>query len=171
MTRTSLDSARPETTPAATPASVTSSSSLLVTDADREAAAAIVRRALAEGSLTVEEAEGRLTASYAARRQADLDEVLVDLPQKPASPNPLSRSSGFARAPGRLAAVALLGVLAVAVAAASVRGHAAWPLIPLGFLAIRALWWRGRWHGRWARHARQGGSPGISLDTRASAWS
>jgi hypothetical protein len=130
---------------------VTHRGSLLATDADREAAAAIVRQALAEGSLTVEEADERLGETYAARRHGELQKILVDLPQNRRPKDGSSGHSGRIGLGPRLAAVVALCALgAVVVAGASASGHAFWPLVPLGFLTMRVFWWRGGWRGRWA---------------------
>lgn len=51
-----------------------------ISDADREAAAARLHDALAEGRITLVELEERLDAVYAARTAADLRPPLADLP-------------------------------------------------------------------------------------------
>jgi hypothetical protein len=52
-------------------------------DAEREAAVARLRRAAAEGRLTVEELDERSEQAYAARTQAELAALLADLPRAP----------------------------------------------------------------------------------------
>jgi hypothetical protein len=56
-------------------------SRLRASDADRDAAAAVINSALAEGRLTAEEHSDRLDAIYAAKTHADLVPLLDDLPQ------------------------------------------------------------------------------------------
>lgn len=55
-------------------------SRLRASDADRDAAAAVINNALAEGRLTPEEHSERLDAIYAAKTHAELVPVLDDLP-------------------------------------------------------------------------------------------
>ena len=59
------------------------SSSLRVSDADREAAAERLRHAAVEGRLEPDELEERLHAALRARTYGDLRRLLVDLPAKP----------------------------------------------------------------------------------------
>lgn len=65
------------TIPAATP-------TLRLSDADREAVADRIRAAAAEGRLTLEEADERQQAAYAAKVEADLTPLTADLPPPPA---------------------------------------------------------------------------------------
>ncbi|MCO1657895.1 DUF1707 SHOCT-like domain-containing protein [Pseudonocardia humida] len=51
-----------------------------ISDADRERAAERLHQALAEGRITVQELEERLSAVYAAKYEADLVPPLIDLP-------------------------------------------------------------------------------------------
>ncbi|MBO0837304.1 MAG: DUF1707 and DUF2154 domain-containing protein, partial [Actinobacteria bacterium] len=57
-----------------------SDSNLRASDADRDAAAAVINNAMAEGRLTADEHSERLEAIYAAKTQADLAPLLADLP-------------------------------------------------------------------------------------------
>ncbi len=52
-------------------------------DADREAAAAALRRHYATGRLDSDELSERLSAAYAARTHGSLDQLFVDLPAVP----------------------------------------------------------------------------------------
>lgn len=63
-------------------------------DADRDAAAALLGAAFAEGRLTAGEHEERLTAIYAARSWQQLGELTGDLPAA------ADRTSGRGAAPG-----------------------------------------------------------------------
>jgi len=53
---------------------------LRVSDADREQAAEILRKAAGDGRLTLDELDERLAAAYAARTYADLESITSDLP-------------------------------------------------------------------------------------------
>ena len=66
--------------------------------ADRERTADIVRAAFAEGRLTHEELDGRITAVQTARTYADLEAVVADLPVGP-TPFPPSPPPAFAAYP------------------------------------------------------------------------
>jgi hypothetical protein len=52
---------------------------LRASDADREQASELLRRAAGEGRLTVEELDGRLTQAFAARTRAELEELVADI--------------------------------------------------------------------------------------------
>lgn len=68
-------------------------SSLRASDADRDAAAAVINNALAEGRLTADEHSQRLDRIYAAKTQAELSPVLADLPGQQAMA-PVTATSG-----------------------------------------------------------------------------
>ena len=53
---------------------------MLASDADRDAAAGLLNAALAEGRLTADEYDQRLSAAYAARTWQQLGQVTADLP-------------------------------------------------------------------------------------------
>jgi hypothetical protein len=129
---------------------------LLLTDEARDQAAGTVRQALAEGSLTVGEAEHRLELAYAARRKRELVPVLEDLPQHVAG------RSLHRRRTRRLRAIWVAVGVAVAVTVSSLLaphthpgghpGASLWPLWPIAFLVwARVFWWRGRRTHRWGR--------------------
>jgi hypothetical protein len=65
---------------------VPESSGLRVSDQDRERVAREIREHFAAGRLTEDELSERVEAAYAARTEADLDSVRVDLPPLPATP-------------------------------------------------------------------------------------
>lgn len=137
---------------AATPGRVDTSppagGDVLLTDAERDAAASVVRRALSEGSLTVEEAEGRLETTFAARRRSELDGLLADLPQRSSWREGRAAHVHRARHAPRSALFAALGLIALLIIIASaVTGQRPWPLAPLAFFAMRALWWQRGWRG------------------------
>jgi hypothetical protein len=55
----------------------------LASDADRDTAAGLLSAALAEGRLTADEHDQRLTAAYAARTWQQLGQLTADLPAPP----------------------------------------------------------------------------------------
>ena len=57
----------------------------LASDADRDTAAGLLNAALAEGRLTADEHDQRLSAAYAARTWQQLDPLTADLPAPPAA--------------------------------------------------------------------------------------
>ena len=59
---------------------------LRVSDAEREHAAEVLRRAAGDGRITFEELDDRLTAAYAARTYGELAAITEDLPE--AGPQP-----------------------------------------------------------------------------------
>ena len=58
---------------------------MLASDADRDTAAGLLNAALAEGRLTADEYDQRLSATYAARTWQQLDQLTADLPAPPAA--------------------------------------------------------------------------------------
>ncbi|MFI0907526.1 DUF1707 domain-containing protein [Streptomyces sioyaensis] len=63
---------------------------LRASDADRERVAEILRDAVAEGRLAMEEFDERLEAAYRARTYGELEPLTADLPVAAAAPAPLS---------------------------------------------------------------------------------
>jgi hypothetical protein len=61
----------------------------LAADKDRDATLDMLARAVADGRLTMEEYENRITAALTARTFADLDTVVSDLPEDAPRPAPL----------------------------------------------------------------------------------
>jgi hypothetical protein len=82
-------------------------SGLRASDADRDAAAAVINNALAEGRLTADEHGQRLDAIYAAKTQAELAPLLADLPGQQALAPVTSTSTQMAksRRGGRIVAI------------------------------------------------------------------
>jgi hypothetical protein len=82
-------------------------SGLRASDADRDAAAAVINNALAEGRLTAEEHGGRLDAIYAAKTQAELAPLLADLPGQQAMVPVAATSAQIAKSKrgGRIIAI------------------------------------------------------------------
>jgi hypothetical protein len=77
---------------------------LRVSDADRERAAELLNRAVAEGRLTLGEFEERMSTAVAARTRAELEALLRDLPEAarwlspPPLPPPVRKESVHLRA-------------------------------------------------------------------------
>jgi len=57
----------------------------LASDADRDTAVGLLNAARAEGRLTTDEYDQRLSAAYAARTWQQLDQLTADLPAPPAA--------------------------------------------------------------------------------------
>jgi hypothetical protein len=120
-------------------------------DADRDRVAAELSEHFQAGRLTQDEFDERVGRAINARTRGDLDELLTDLPSGrpagalPTTPAPAGRVAHGTRWAGP-AAVLAVAVLLFAVTAALPYGHgrwAPWWLIPLAFIAIRRLAWRG----------------------------
>jgi Domain of unknown function (DUF1707) len=127
---------------------------LRATDGARERTAAILRQALVDGSLDVEETEHRLAATYAAQHNRELSALVADLPQSDHSAvftgaAPSQRGLGWPVA-------VLFAVVVIAWVAGLAFGwqHGVWPVWLLAFILLRALWWRRHWRG-----ARRGFAP------------
>lgn len=79
---------------------------LRASDSDRDAVAEQLREAHAEGRLTLDELEERLSKTYAARTFADLAPLTADLPPRPFGavaprPTPAPQSRGATAPPAR----------------------------------------------------------------------
>ena len=68
---------------------------LRVSDADREQAAEVLRKAAGDGRLTLDELDERLATAYAARTYADLESVTSDLPGPGVSARAAPATGGF----------------------------------------------------------------------------
>ncbi|MEJ3655200.1 DUF1707 domain-containing protein [Actinomycetes bacterium KLBMP 9759] len=113
---------------------------LRVSDEERETVAARVRAAAAEGRLTLEEADERQVAAYAARTADELAGLTTDLPEPPPEPPAPKRLSSAART--RLAVHAVLvGVVAVAMLTRWIMGPVPWfwPAFPMFWLGLSVL--------------------------------
>jgi hypothetical protein len=118
-------------------------------DAEREQYAQILRAAMGEGRLTLEEGEERLGQVYAAKYRDELSPLTADLPDggEQATFDPAEARAAFRKGMARHAgfaavvAVVLVGLWALSGA------HFFWPLIPLLFIwfgVLRHLGWRRR---------------------------
>ena len=111
---------------------------LRTSDTEREQVATILRAAMTEGRLTLEEGEERLGSAYAAKYRDELLPLTADLPDggrraladtpdaRDATRRDVRRHAGFVF----LLAVALTGLWAISGA------HFFWPIIPLIFLFV-----------------------------------
>ena len=140
-------------------------------DTEREQGAAILRAAVTEGRLSLEEGDERLARAYAARYRDELAPLTADLPHGgwdalSRTPEAIAAVRRHVRRHGAFVAIAagvLIGLWALSGA------HFFWPLIPLMVLAFsfarrRAMlryglsgWGRGPWGpggwggGGWSR--------------------
>ena len=105
-------------------------------DKEREQIAEILRAAMTEGRLTLEEGEERLAAAYAAKYRDELGPLTADLPdggRRALADTPQARAAsrrGVRRHAGFVIAVATVLTLLWALSGA----HFFWPIIPLAFL-------------------------------------
>jgi len=122
---------------------------LRTSDAEREQVATILRAAMTEGRLTLEEGEERLGACYAAKYRDELLPLTADLPDHgrralAETPEAIAEARrGVRRHAGFVVAMALLltGLWVLSGA------HFFWPIIPLLFL-VAGL----RRHARYGHH-------------------
>jgi Domain of unknown function (DUF1707) len=129
-------------------------------DAEREQYAQILRAAMTEGRLNLEEGEERLTKAYAATYRDELDPLTADLPdggRRALFETPEFRAAFRRGARNRALAIAAVAAVLLGLTVLT-GGHFLWLLIPLWFFAF-APWrrrWFGGWHGGW--HGGCGGS-------------
>jgi hypothetical protein len=128
-------------------------------DAEREEVAAILRAAVSEGRLTLEEGDERLARVYEAKYRDQLWPLTADLPDGgwdglSRTPEALASIRRRLRRHGSftvLAAGVLVGLWVLSGA------HFFWPLLPLAFLTFAYLRHRafarhfGRWGAAWGR--------------------
>jgi hypothetical protein len=131
-------------------------------DAEREEYAKMLRAAMTEGRLTLEEGEERLSKVYEARYRDELPPLTTDLPdggRRALFDTPEAREEFQRQArryfAGRTGFVLVVAALLVGLWALS-GAHFFWPAIPLFFLVF-ALVKTARWR-RWARRG-WGGPP------------
>ena len=121
-------------------------------DAEREQVATILRAAMAEGRLNLEEGEERLGAAYAAKFRDEFPALTGDLPgggRQALAETPEAQAStrrGLRRHTSFVfvLAIALTGLWVLSGA------HFFWPAIPLAFLVISLMK-----HRRYAQHGYQ----------------
>ena len=128
-------------------------------DAEREEYAKMLRAAMTEGRLTLEEGEERLARVYAAKFRDELPALTADLPDGGRTGDPTAKVD-FERQARRIFAghtglVVAIGAILVGLWVLSGAHHFFWPAIPLLFLTfslMRAARWR-----RWALYANRFG--------------
>jgi hypothetical protein len=128
---------------------------LRTSDAEREQVATILRAAMSEGRLTLEEGEERLTAVYAAKFRDELGPLTADLPgggRHALASTPEARAATRRDLRHGLGFVAVVGVVLTGIWALS-GAHFFWPAIPLFFLIMGVLKHHGPGpHGRRHHH-------------------
>ena len=120
---------------------------LRTSDTEREQIAVILRTAMTEGRLTLEEGEERLGAVYAAKYRDELAPLTADLPnggRQALAETPEARAATRRGVRRHAGFVALVAVLLTALWLPSAPQFF-WPIIPLAFLFMGL-----------ARHARYG---------------
>ncbi|MEU7907734.1 DUF1707 domain-containing protein [Actinoplanes sp. NPDC049118] len=121
---------------------------LRTSDTEREQVAEILRAAMAEGRLTLEEGEERLGQVYAAKFRDELAPLTADLPdngRRALAETPQARAATRRGVRRHASFVAVTAVLLTGLWLLS-GAHFFWPAIPLAFLVIGLM-----------RHARYGG--------------
>ena len=123
---------------------------LRTSDKEREQVAEILRAAMTEGRLTLEEGEERLAAVYAAKFRDELGPLTADLPdggRRALADTPQARAAQ--RRGVRRHAGVLIGIAAVLTLLWLLPGphHFFWPIIPLAFLFIGLR--RHAWYARY----------------------
>jgi Domain of unknown function (DUF1707) len=119
------------------------SPSIRASDADRERVVEILRQHTAEGRITADEFDERMTAAYSARTMGALAELTTDLPVDLAEHTQRQQELARKTKPGKPAArlvregvsgIASLGVILTVIWFFGGRGYF-WPGWPLGILS------------------------------------
>jgi hypothetical protein len=124
-------------------------------DAEREEYATILRAAMSEGRLTLEEGEERLATVYAAKYRDELPPLTADLPEggrqalhDTPEAKERRRRHHRRRVGGRFGALAVLAAVLTGIWALS-GAHFFWPAIILGIVALKMFVCRGLPHHRY----------------------
>jgi Domain of unknown function (DUF1707) len=126
---------------------------LRASDAEREQIAQILRTAMTEGRLTLEEGEERLGAVYAARFRDELGPLTTDLPdggRRSPAESPQDRAADRSYLSRHATVVVLIAAILTGAWALS-GAQFFWPVIPLIFLSI-GLARHARYGRRWPHH-------------------
>lgn len=108
---------------------------LRVADADREAAAKVLRRHYADGRLDAEEFNERIDRCYQAKKVGELEELFAGLPRDEPREPESERGYRDRRPPWAFAAVASI-IAALIVVSALTGTHVFWLAWPLAFLVL-----------------------------------
>jgi hypothetical protein len=125
---------------------------LRTSDTEREQVAEILRAAMTEGRLTLEEGEERLGSAYAAKFRDELGPLTADLPgggRQALAETPQARAATRRGLRRHASFVAVLAVVLTGLWVLSA-AHFFWPIIPLTFLFIGLM--RHARYGRYAHH-------------------
>src|SRR4051812_8968531 len=131
-------------------------------DSEREQIAEVLRAAMTEGRLTLEEGEERLAATYAAKYRDELKPLTADLPdggRRALADTPGARLATRRSLRRHASFVAVIAVILTGLWALSA-AHFFWPAIPLVFLVMGLIR-----HARW-RHW----EPRYSYAHRVAPW-
>jgi hypothetical protein len=130
--------------------------SMRIGDEDREQAAAILGDHFSAGRLEHAEFDERIARIYAARTEADLAPVFVDLPAAALDGRPFSKTAAHARhrIPASTIVPVLVLVLVAAMAWVALTDRPPFFLVPLVWFAIFRWGWFGRRTRRRAAHLR-----------------
>lgn len=129
---------------------------LRTSDTEREEIAAILRAAMGEGRLTLDEGEERLAAAYGAKYRDELGPLTADLPdggRRALLNTPEARAAtrrGMRRQTGFVVAISAILVALLILSG----GHLLFPIFPLVFLFIGL-----RRHSRWQDWQDRSGYP------------
>jgi len=139
-------------------------------DAEREQVAQVLRAAMTEGRLTLEEGEERLAKVYAATYRDELTPLVTDLPGggwRALYDTPEMRARLRRFAWGRVGVLAVIAGVLIGLGLLT-GGHVFWPLFPLLLLTFfllragrwgRCGWRRGPWQGSHHRGWSQSAPP------------
>ena len=111
---------------------------LRTSDTEREQVAEILRAAMAEGRLSLDEGEVRLGVGYAAKYRDELTPLTADLPdggRRALADTPKARTATRRALRQHAGFVALLAVVLTGLWALS-GAHFFWPVFPLAFLVM-----------------------------------
>ena len=143
-------------------------------DAEREEYAKMLRAAMTEGRLTLEEGEERLSRVYAAKYRDELPQLTAYLPdggRRGPFENPEVKAD-FERQARRMLAGhtgLVVAIAAVLVGLWAISGaHFFWPAIPLIILTF-SLMKRARWR-RWAQAQAAAGPHGGPWGAAETSW-
>jgi hypothetical protein len=142
-------------------------------DAEREEYATILRAAMTEGRLSLEEGEERLAKVYAATYRDELGPLTYDLPdggRRALFDTPEFREQArrhLRRHTGRVALIATVLVGFWVLTAIVAAPHFFWPAIPIAILLI-GLFRRRAWHRAWL--GGRSGPWGHGWAGRGSGW-